>query len=169
MLNPPTVNSSAAGAGTARALMFGPTRRRRLGQNLVGAEREVERPRDIAEGDVGSHGQDRRSASPSVSMTMRSGFSSKRGMQQSTAPVVGSGGTGSEAGMPGSRIGRATPLRPSRFHRTHWSSQYRRTGRYVRISTMSPSSTTWSRPDPLAVEARGPAPHPSAAERGRRS
>ena len=43
-------------------------------------------------------------------MTMRSGFSSKRGMQQSGAPDVGSGGTGSESGIPGSRIGRGTPV-----------------------------------------------------------
>src|SRR5688500_2059907 len=40
---------------------------------------------------------------------IRSGFSSQRGMQQSGRPEVGSGGTGCEISMPGSRIGRATP------------------------------------------------------------
>ena len=48
-------------------------------------------------------------ARPSLSITIRSGFWSKRGMQQSATPVVGSGGTGNEISMPGSRIGRATP------------------------------------------------------------
>ena len=47
---------------------------------------------------------------PSVSTTMRSGFSSKRGMQQSMRPDVGSTGTGSLTWMPGSRIGRGTPV-----------------------------------------------------------
>ncbi len=39
MLKPPTVNSSAAGAGTGTPVMFAPARQRRLGQQLVGAER----------------------------------------------------------------------------------------------------------------------------------
>src|SRR5687767_10958764 len=46
---------------------------------------------------------------PSVSTMIRSGFSSQRGMQQSGTPILGSGGTGNEISMPGSRIGRATP------------------------------------------------------------
>ena len=41
---------------------------------------------------------------------MRSGLSSNRGMQQSGTPDVGSGGTGSLTGIPGSRNGLGTPV-----------------------------------------------------------
>ena len=60
MLNPAIVNSSAAGHGDRDRAHVGRRGRWRLRQDLVGAEREVERSRDVRESDVRGHRNHRR-------------------------------------------------------------------------------------------------------------
>ena len=106
MLNEPTVNSfsDASGTGTARP-------RPDTAGGVAGSGRIVQVRNEKSSGPVRlvTRAPEVTSSAvppgwPSLSTRSRSGFSSKRGMQQG-AP----GGSGSVRGMPGSRAGRAMP------------------------------------------------------------